>query len=89
MSRKVFNQETQVWDVIAEDLPIIPQSIEELSGNARSYRSSLLSQTDWASGTDVTMTDEMNAYRQALRDVPEQDGFPETITWPTLGSPRE
>ena len=22
-------------------------------------------------------------YRQALRDVPEQDGFPEEVTWPS------
>ena len=82
MSRQVFNQETQVWDVIAEDLPVTPQSTEELASNARSYRGGLLSQTDWASGTDVIMTDDMRAYRQALRDVPLQAGFPSTITWP-------
>jgi len=26
------------------------------------------------------------AYRQALRDVPEQIGFPWTITWPNIPS---
>ncbi|MEA5032301.1 MAG: phage tail assembly chaperone [Sphaerochaeta sp.] len=25
------------------------------------------------------------AYVQALRDVPQQEGFPEDIVWPTLG----
>ena len=82
MSRQVFNQETQVWDVIAEDLPVIPQSTEELASNARSYRGGLLSQTDWSSGTDVTMTDDMRTYRQALRDVPQQENFPSEVTWP-------
>jgi len=32
---------------------------------------------------DVAMTDEMRTYRQALRDVPAQAGFPRTIEWPT------
>jgi len=31
----------------------------------------------------VSMTEAMTAYRQALRDVPQQEGFPQTITWPT------
>jgi hypothetical protein len=26
----------------------------------------------------------LRAYRQALRDVPQQDGFPNTISWPTM-----
>lgn len=29
------------------------------------------------------ITDEFKAYRQALRDVPAQSGFPDSITWPT------
>ena len=30
------------------------------------------------------MTAEMTAYRQALRDVPAQAGFPNTIDWPEV-----
>ena len=26
--------------------------------------------------------DLMRAYRQALRDVPQQDGFPDNVIWP-------
>ena len=84
MSRQVFNQETQVWDVISEDLPVTPRSTEELSSQARAERDRLLSQTDWTSGTDVTMSSQMTTYRQALRDVPAQSGFPTTINWPVL-----
>ncbi len=51
--------------------------------NARSKRNSLLAVTDWTASTDVTMTAEMTTYRQALRDVPAQAGFPSTIAWPT------
>jgi len=83
MSRQVFNQETQVWDVINEDLPVIPRSTEDLASNARSERDVLLSATDWASGSDLVMSSGMTAYRQALRDVPQQSDFPDTIEWPT------
>jgi len=34
---------------------------------------------------DVTMTSAMTTYRTALRNVPAQAGFPNSITWPTLG----
>ena len=83
MSRQVFNQETQVWDVINEDLPVIPRSTEDLASDARSERDGLLSATDWASGSDLVMSSGMTAYRQALRDVPQQSDFPDTIEWPT------
>ena len=49
---------------------------------ARDARNAMLSASDWMAVTDVTMTDDMKTYRQALRDVPLQAGFPSTITWP-------
>lgn len=48
----------------------------------RSERDSLLAATDWTANSDVTMSDEMRTYRQALRDVPAQAGFPDSVTWP-------
>jgi hypothetical protein len=33
--------------------------------------------------SDVTMSDSITAYRQALRDIPSQAGFPFSVTWPT------
>ena len=50
---------------------------------ARAKRDELIAATDWASGSDQTMTSAMTTYRAALRDVPQQSGFPDTITWPT------
>ena len=32
---------------------------------------------------DCESTIEWHTYRQALRDLPEQTGFPTTVTWPT------
>ena len=50
---------------------------------ARARRTELLQETDWCALSDVTMSIDMTTYRQALRDVPAQEGFPHTISWPT------
>ena len=52
----------------------------------RQERNSLLSETDWMAGSDITMSDEWRTYRQALRDISSQEGFPNTVTWPTKPS---
>ena len=49
----------------------------------RQERDQLLQQTDWMANSDVTMSDDWRTYRQALRDVPTQEGFPNDVTWPT------
>jgi len=49
----------------------------------REERDALLAACDWMANSDVTMSDEWRTYRQALRDVPAQAGFPNSITWPT------
>lgn len=49
----------------------------------RLERDALLAETDWMALSDVTMTADWAAYRQALRDVTAQAGFPHSITWPT------
>ena len=38
--------------------------------------------TDWRASSDLTLSDDWKAYRQALRDVPAQSD-PYNITWPT------
>lgn len=49
----------------------------------RDKRNNILAKTDWMGLSDVTMSAEWATYRQALRDVPAQDGFPNTINWPS------
>jgi len=50
--------------------------------SARTDRDSRLAVTDFHGLSDTVMSEAMTTYRQALRDVPEQDGFPHEVTWP-------
>ena len=59
------------------------KSQEEAEINVRLERDSFLQETDWTALSDVTMSSDMTTYRQALRDVPAQEGFPFNVTWPT------
>jgi hypothetical protein len=55
-----------------------------LATQARDQRDVLLSQSDWTQVADAPVDQAAWAtYRQALRDVPSQAGFPENINWPT------
>lgn len=49
----------------------------------RATRTSLLAATDWRAVSDLVLSIEWATYRQALRDITGQAGFPWTITWPT------
>lgn len=64
--------------------PELPDSV--IADRARQERDSLLSETDFYVTPDYPSTEEdleeVKAYRQALRDVPNQEGFPRDIEWP-------
>ena len=56
----------------------------------RIERNRILQQSDWMANSDVVMTDEWRAYRQALRDLPEtqtpaldDNGNLINVEWPT------
>ena len=70
---------------IAEYVPPPPPTTEELATAARAERNRLLTETDWTQAADVPQAtkDLWAPYRQALRDVPQQSGFPTDIVWPT------
>lgn len=70
------------YNAIAE---IIKEAEQEPPADvkARKRRNALLFETDWWALSDNTMTAEQAAYRQALRDVTSQAGFPQNVTWPT------
>jgi len=55
-----------------EPEPIAPEVL------VRGERNAKLSACDWMACSDVTMPTAWRTYRQALRDLPEQDGFPDT-----------
>ena len=49
----------------------------------RNHRNNLLVETDWTGISDLTMSDAMKTYRQALRDIPASNTIYENVTWPT------
>lgn len=65
-------------------------SDEELAQRVRNRRNSLISQSDFYVQPDYPSTPEgletVKAYRQALRDITEQEGFPRNVQWPEAPS---
>ena len=53
----------------------------------RQKRDSMLEATDYLMTIDYPISDDMReqlrAYRQALRDITTQDGFPDSVIWPS------
>jgi hypothetical protein len=76
----------EVFAVVVEQL-----TQEEIQGinnfkaaNIRNQRNKLLAACDWTQLADSTADKPTWAtYRQALRDVPSQENFPNSVTWPT------
>lgn len=59
--------------------PVVPPTAEQV----RAQRNSLLSASDWTQVADAPVDQTAwAAYRQALRDVPDQEGFPANVVWP-------
>jgi hypothetical protein len=78
-----FEQVSGEWS-----LPYVVQQQENIDAekNIRSRRDSFLLQSDWIvvksyeRGQNIPADWEL--YRQALRDITEQTGFPYEVTWP-------
>lgn len=60
----------------------VPDRSEEIAKQERAVR---LSATDWTQLPDVpqSLKDKWAPYRQALRDITKQEGYPKNIVWPT------
>jgi hypothetical protein len=55
----------------------------EIAAEVRTERDAKLVSSDWTQVADAPVDQAAWAtYRQALRDIPEQAGFPNTIDWP-------
>lgn len=70
--------------------PALPGEIPEYSPSAdeiRAQRNALLAACDWTQLADAPADGLAWAtYRQALRDIPEQAGFPANVVWPVAPS---
>jgi len=67
---------TQGWTV--SDM-----TAEDAAQNVRDRRDRLLQETDWMALSDVVMEPYWAEYRQQLRDITAQEGFPFNVVWPT------
>ena len=57
--------------------------VPDVALDVRLKRNRLLSDTDWMALSDNTMSPAWASYRQALRDITAQEGFPYSVNWPT------
>jgi hypothetical protein len=59
------------------------RQLEQEAEEVRTQRDALLSQSDWTQVPDAPVDQAAWAeYRQALRDLPQQAGFPQEVVWP-------
>jgi hypothetical protein len=69
----------------AEDMSNWPDfqadSVAASETQVRAQRDALLAASDYMALAD-RITDDWRTYRQSLRDVPAQSGFPTNVTWP-------
>ena len=65
--------------VAKRDELIAAQPLKEL----RAERDRLIAATDWWASSDITMTAEQTAYRQALRDITDTYTSLNDVVWPT------
>ena len=90
-TKKIVNGitgEEQIVPLTAEEIAereayerdVLPGSLLD---NLRRERNRLLTETDYLALSDQTLTAEMAAYRQALRDLPANTVDPANPVWPT------
>lgn len=87
-ARKTEDGWIEQWD----STPATPQQITERTqakaNDVRDQRNSLLAQCDWTQLGDSPLTPEQKAnwqkYRDDLRAIPQQAGFPWEVVWPSL-----
>jgi hypothetical protein len=79
----LISAQTGITTTSEYDDGLAPPTIEEISAPIRARRDDLLAASDWAMTPDAP-TDKAAwiAYRAALRDIPQQPGFPYDVAWP-------
>lgn len=76
------------WNVIQASPEEVERQTFSQASIIRLERNRLLCQTDFTQLADYSSSIDdqilLKKYRQALRDVPQQSGFPWSVTWPKL-----
>ena len=71
------------WTATPRTADNLAARLAQQAAAVRADRNARLAATDWTQIADSTADKPAwAAYRQALRDVPAQVGFPQSVTWP-------
>lgn len=78
-----------IVDTVTGEKTVRPYTVEEIAALApteeqvRNQRNVLLAASDWTQVADAPVDQTAwVVYRQALRDIPDQEGFPANVVWP-------
>lgn len=81
------DNEWKYYGVEVIEVTVPSPTEEELAKQVRAKRDSLLRKSDFYMLSDYPSTEggleRVKAYRQALRDISDDIGFPGNVTWPT------
>lgn len=89
---ELYIENDEVYAVRVEALTTeeLDARLQQLANQVRAQRNTLLAQSDWTALTDTVLPEdvklEYEVYRQALRDITLQEGFPKAVIWPVLNS---
>jgi hypothetical protein len=76
----------QTWVVTDASAEEIANRTNDAKDSVRAERDAKLAETDWLVVKHLERNENIpgawEVYRQALRDVPQQPGFPENVVWP-------
>jgi hypothetical protein len=76
----------QVWNITDATAEEIAERTEQQADSVRAERNAKLSASDWTQAKDIpeNIATKWAAYRQQLRDVCIQPGFPWNVQWPSI-----
>jgi hypothetical protein len=75
-------EEEAEWD--AMEAEYAAGADDRAAAEIRTERDAKLTESDWTQVADAPVDQAAWAtYRQALRDIPDQAGFPNEVNWPT------
>ena len=82
----ITNEDGTVTTAAAQEAAHKARIDDEAAKNVRATRDRLIAETDWIVIKNLELNQNVpgiwEVYRQNLRDVPSQAGFPHEITWP-------
>jgi hypothetical protein len=87
LTHKIEKVMEQDGDLFTYRYDILELPLETAEANVRKKRGALIAQSDWVvpfyMERGEPVPEQWRDYRQALRDIPQQEGFPYAVEWPT------